>query len=455
MAMKTSIRDALIAATTLALCFSAPAIAKPPAQHDTPVTVHFDAPNSNYDLPLVSEEGWSLKLKITVPYTSIDFENGGLPRPLGTDGFPARQDFGWIFLENPDGCYRTTTGDLLFRSVGIFQNLSDYYCDQAEVVLDDIYIEYHADVDQVGVEDTVYGLPVDPERPKGRADLRELLVYSEGSRAPEFSSWKDGVGLQDCDPGTNDPEGCVRLGPAVSSIENTSMGGEVLDGWGFGTDDDLPGLFMYTEKGAGLIWQEPAFELAPGAGVRNLAGMANSVSYEVSDLMKVNKSSDPAEEFKIWVDFNVLAKTFQSFVQVDTNGLTFIPGQLWRFDGGAIQDFPLDADSSIYGTRTDEAAVYLMKNQVFTVKAFMVSGDAPPALFDTDGDGDYVDEAEAAGYLVLSNVAEISFLQIPDLNRTCRSLKFNAVFDDLDGDDRADSRLVCPRGAGALRDPPR
>ena len=449
--MNTLVRAALIAATVLALCFSAPAIAKPPAQHDTPVTVHFDAPNSNYDLPLVSEEGWSLKLKITVPYTSIDFEKGGLPRP---GGFPSRQGFGWIFLENPDGCYRTSTGDLLFKS-GPLPNLSDFYCNFLEVVLDDIYIEYHADVDQVGVEDIVYGLPVDPDRPRGRADLRELLVYSEGSRAPEFSRWSDGAGLQDCDPGTNDPEGCVRLGPAVSRSENTSMGGEVLDGWGFGTDEDLPGLFIYTEKGAGLIWQEPAFELAPGAGVRNLAGMANSVSYEVSDLMKVKKSPDPAEEFKIWVDFNVLAKTFQSFVQVDANFLPGIqPGQLWRIDGGEIEDLPLEVFDANGSSAPNMAAAYLLKNQVFTVKAFMVSGDAPPELFDTDGDGDYVDDAEAAGYVVLSNVAEISFLQIPNKD-VCVYPQYNAVYDDLDDNDFATYAGFCPRGAGALRDPPR
>ena len=447
MAMKTSMRAALIAATMLALCCRAAAIAKPPAQHDTPVIVHFDAPNSNYDLPLVSHEGWHLLLKITVPYASIDFDNGG--------GFPRLSDFprqagpGYIFFENPDGCYRLDDGSLIFPQVWPHPEGCILFPPGEEPILDDIYIEYHPDVDIVGVEDRPY-----PFGPRGRDDLRNLLVYSAGSRGPEFS------GQSPCTPGTNDSD-CARLGPATGAYSDfDSMGGEVLDGWGLGTDDDLPGLFIYTDKGAGLVWQEPEFELEPHAGVRNLAGMANSVSFEVSDLMKVKKSSDLSEEFKIWVDFNVLTKTFQSVVQFDgNNGMAIDPAnQLWRIDGGDVEPIPPEIENhdplNPNSSPNEQAAAYLITQQKFTVKAFMVSGTAPAELFDANGDGNYVDDAEAAGYTVLSNVAEISFLQIPE-TVLCAGSPFNVVYSDLDDNGLFDAEEFCSKGPTALRDAPR
>ena len=41
------------------------------------VTLEFETPSKRHELTLLSDSGWPLSLKVTVPYTSIDFETGG------------------------------------------------------------------------------------------------------------------------------------------------------------------------------------------------------------------------------------------------------------------------------------------------------------------------------------------------------------------------------------------
>lgn len=430
----------VLTALLVSLSLAAGAEARPSKAKNKPVVLKFDTQGSRSNLPLRSEEGWPLSLQITVPYQSIDFINGGFPR---LDDFPRRPGTGYIFLENPDGCLRLDNGDLIFP--GIWPH--DIACYEDNPPLDDVYIEYHADVDTVGIEDINY-----PYGERGRTELRQLLTYSEGSRGPEFLK----LGAESvCVPGVNDIN-CERLGPTVDPTQNSSMGGAVLDGWGLGTDDDLPGLFIYTNKGAGLVWLEPEFTLDPDRGVHNLAGLLSSVSYEVRNIGKA-KQARGAEEFNLSVTFNVFKKLFQSILQVDANGRSGIAeGQLWRIDGGSTEELPQAADDPSNPNKNTkyQAAEYLMRQQIFTVKAFMVSGDAPAQLFDLNGDGEYADDAEVEGYRVLSNVAEFSFRQIPELTE-CVTIQFNSAYSDLDGQDGGDSRTSCPKGPTALRDPPR
>ena len=163
---------------------------------------------------------------------------------------------------------------------------------------------------------------------KGSRELRDALTYSEGSRGPEFQNISSPTenasqALLIMKPGGPPNFGdCVSFGP--------DMGGDVIDGWGIGTDDDLPGMFIYSSKGVGLVWDEPFIQLAHPAAVRNLAGMLNSVSYEISDLKsKEEKNKDKkkqklgkfVESFNIFASMNVYAGVFSSMMFVDPNGI--------------------------------------------------------------------------------------------------------------------------------------
>ena len=65
------------------------------------VSIEFEAPNDKDELTLLSDSGWPLSLKVTVPYTSIDFETGGLLR----QNWPGRNALGdaagYVIFENP------------------------------------------------------------------------------------------------------------------------------------------------------------------------------------------------------------------------------------------------------------------------------------------------------------------------------------------------------------------
>ena len=69
---------------------------------------------------------------------------------------------------------------------------------------------------------------------------------------------------------------CIRFGP--------NTGGETTDGFGFGADDDITGLVVIAEYGVGRVFDEPDFELSDPIGAVNLAGLVNSVTYDLSDL---------------------------------------------------------------------------------------------------------------------------------------------------------------------------
>ena len=403
------------------------------------VNLSFEAPSTN-DVPaMVNESGWNLTLKAMVPYANINFDDGG---GFWRFAFPSRKSAstaGYLFFENPEECLRLNDGSSLGDCPGIFPRI-DWQ--------DSRYIKYYSDVDDAGVPDN-----------RGDSDLRDALTYDNGSRGPEIQKTIPTPDLLvdggSCVPGT-DSVNCIRFGP--------DMGGEVEDGWGIGTDDDLPALFLYTDKGIGLVWDEPFFELAEPAAVQNLAGMINSVSYELSDISsksfkKPGEKGKPEalEAFKIWAHMNVVAGVFNNMVQADPNGNAGYGSWSYRLDGGEPTNLPADAVVPLFLTTCPDAVmVGWLRRPTYEVRAFLVSGTAPAQLSDFNMDGmvnvqDAIDDPDIT---VISNEATISFLQYAD-NLTSATAAVRATFADFM--DPPDTQGPCGNGQGAsaTRSPPR
>ena len=62
----------------------------------------------------------------------------------------------------------------------------------------------------------------------------------------------------------------------INPVPRPQTGGDRLDGYGFGPDDDLPGLVAMADIGAARVFT-PEFDLVPGV-IRNMAGFFNGAA---------------------------------------------------------------------------------------------------------------------------------------------------------------------------------
>ena len=393
-----------VAIAAIAILCAPLAMAKKPSGADLPLSkdhlvyVDFDKPNDTDGILMVSRSNWPLGITITIPYDS--FWTGEGARRGGHWWGSWKSDWSnYIFFERSAGnCYYLEDGSELRRNPAV----------RCPIPLDPTfekvparYVEFTSDIDQKGIED---------RGPRG--DLRDDIGN------PEFA-----VGVTDAE-----------------------LFDDVRSGWGIGTDDDLPSLFLYAEVGSGFVWSidpdtgEPV--LARGEdgsiGVRNLAGLSNSVTYSEGVLNKIARS----QEVEIHSVIRAPKGLLDPVVEVDTNpaqtseeittdtgwrkeGREYVAFSndyfKWRVNGGEVEPMPerdlVDFANSQTGLGCIEvasaASAYLMSTHPVTVKAFVVSGTAPFELFDENGDGDYVDDAILMGHEVLSNVAEVELLIDP------------------------------------------
>lgn len=438
--MNKSFTRNLIAALAFG-CLATVAIAKgPPVPLNIPpVQLHIEAPNSNGGLPLLSESGWPLTIKMIV-----DFPDGeDFPAYAVQPNFPVRGRGGFIIFDDPDGCLNPPVPfwQVQFSpECGYPAVLPDDWVEEDWIIppSDEVYMEFWPDVDMAGAEDTT-----------GNADRQADLLDSAGSRGPEFQKWNALPSL--CSPGTNDVN-CIRMGPQT--------GGETIDGFGFGADDDIPGLVIIAEYGVGRVFDEPDFELSDPIGAVNLAGLVNSVSYDLSDLQKENikpegKKGKPTEiiteQVKIWAHINMDNIVVRHLFQYDacTGNVGNCDGnEKWRIDGGPAVEPPFKFLTA------DAASIYLLESTTYTLKVFLVAGQAPDRLYDEDGDGD-VDSADAvlAGYKLLSNQDSISLLQLSQ--QWCSGGGGGSYEWDLDNNGEAFLPYICPPSPGTVSRPPR
>ncbi len=423
---------------------------------DPPVSLHIDAPSSSGGLALLSESGWpiTIRLDVELPPPPDEGDPEPLPAYAVQPDFPVVGESGFLIFDDPDGCLNPPKD-------GWQVNFGDPDCTDPPAPSDETYLEFWLDVDLAGAEDD-----------DGNPDRQMDLLDSNSSGGPEFDRWSSG-GVLACIPDSNDPN-CNQFGP--------DTGGETTDGYGIGANDDLPGLVVIAQYGIGNTYNEPNFLQTTPVGARNLAGLVNSVTYELSVLEESRavppKGKPPGggppggeppgppntvtEFSRIWAHLNMPPGVVRHIIQYDAcvGEITYTdppdnteidhcgPGELWRVDGGPIETAPMDYE------RPDAASIDLLESTVFEVRAFLVAGQGPNELFDLTGDG-VVDsaDAEAAGYTLLSNEDSFEFLQLSQL--ICWGGGMNAVYYDLDGNGEAIVPIVCGAGPGDLSRPPR
>jgi len=333
--------------------------------------------------------------------------------------FPRSPQRAFIVFANPDGCFslsRNHDTSILDPETGlpVFEACPDGR--------DETYMEFTPTINMANLyASEVAGLP--------RARL---------GPSPILKGWSDGDGNSyDAKVGphvgdnTNDDGPCIHVGDPYG----------VCDNYGYGASPNLPGLVILSNRGVGLVWDDPAaFHLADPLAARNLAGLVNSIAWTLNDCE--GPGGCGSGRSTVTAQMNVPLGLFKPVVRLDlgwtTNGVT--KGRWYQTDGGRwINDHKFDLVSEL-------------NTIVTTVRVFVVSGRAPDVLEDVNGDRRVdVDDAVAAGYTVLSNQA-IFRLRTYSQSLTPGNSDL-AVLYDKDGDGMQGD--VAPAGSGGVTPIPR
>lgn len=376
------------------------AVAKPPPKPLPPIDLEIEAPryNPNRDpaLPLQFAAGWPIVFKMTAN------QSLGIALNIEPPEFPLENSTGYVIVSDDDGC--------LDLPAPFVQGVP---C-QSE---DDVYLEFTPDVDRAGMPDEFY-----VGSPSGNPGRRLALADPAQSGSPVFTAYGA--------PPT-------RVGPRT--------GDAVDDGFGFGADDDLPGLVVLSANGNGLVLDADFNRPADGA-LRNLAGFLNWVSYEL-------RASNG--KTTVHAGMNVTQDLIAPLVLADDCVGTFADPNSVYCDSPPryrLNGSPLVLESSAVTELIQNTYPPLANAISYRIRAFVVSGVAPSELGDEDGDGD-VDAADAtaAGYTVISDEETVTVRRY--VAGTCTG-EANYFFGDIDGNGRLRTVAVCPPGPGQIRQVP-
>lgn len=372
------------------------------------VLLDIEAPRYSPLLPLgtmFSSSGWPIVIRADASGNALGIATNSLP-PL----FPADHQTGYVVFTDPDGCLELPPP---FDSNGT-------PC--AGFPSDETYMEFTNDVDQVGLPDNA-----------GNPGRRVALAVPADSGRPVFHSVGDlnGDNVLEQDD--------TEVGP--------STGESVDDGFGYGADDDFPGLVLLTPVGNGLVldadFNRPAHRVE-----RNLAGFLNWVGYELASATR-----NTIVRAGMIVPYGLVAplmKTDDCIGAIGASPPCTGPAR-FRIDGGPLMQAPGAVGPGPFtGTYPQ-----MFNAQTYELRAFVVSGIAPSTLADLDNDGVVsARDATLAGYNVISNEKVVRFRQVH--GTFCGGVvNVNVFFDDVDGNGFATDTIVCPAGPGQITKIPR
>jgi hypothetical protein len=233
-----------------------------------------------------------------------------------------------------------------------------------------------------------------------------------------------------------------------------------LDGYGYGVNDDFPGLYIWAEIGTGIVTDvnfNPVADPETGAfKLRNMAGLVNSISY--TQLAKDDKTSLVAV---MNVERGVLEPIIQfDFINVSTVDGTSSTGFLKRLDGGPVETV-LFPDTTPRG-QTDAFTELFSSLEPYevVVRAAVVEGDAKPFIQDLDGNGKFNrKDILLAGHTLLSDVQRFKVRAIQyealdtGLGFECPATN---IFKEVELDSDPDFGIGCSTGsARSVVRPPR
>jgi hypothetical protein len=230
----------------------------------------------------------------------------------------------------------------------------------------------------------------------------------------------------------------------IVPVPRPMTGGALLDGYGFGPDDDVPGLVLMANIGAARVFDEN-FD-RPTRMIRNLAGFATSVAQEL-----LTRRDGSALTISMHVPAGVFEPLAMFDLDVEAPGVDY----LRRLESGPVRSFsfgtpPATQDELLFEI-TSSYSPYLLE-----VRAVMVEGVAPTFIEDANRDGRFTAaDLTKMGFRVLSNEAELRNVVDFDVvvtqtlsGRTCPPASL--LYVDLDGNGR-DGAINCQGSGGAAR----
>ncbi|MFZ2508293.1 MAG: hypothetical protein WAW79_07475 [Steroidobacteraceae bacterium] len=395
-----SVRIACVVAALLSLASTGRADDGDDEQRD-PVRIRIEAPDAGKFEGLTTNSGWSLVLRIETRDSVAIVETPEEPtQPVG------RREA--IVLSDPDGC-------LDMRHFPIIHAGRPYQDCSGP---DETFLEFTTErFDTFDLADSN----------TGNFQVRERLVDD---------AFVSGALL-------NKPYLRNATGDIVA-MPRPQTGGALLDGYGFGPDDDLPGLVIMSNLGAARVFDEN-FDRGRRV-IRNMAGFVNGVSQEL-------RTRDGGSA--LVATLQIAAGMFEPIalfdLDVDVDGVDY----LRRIDSGAVEAFRfIAAPASADEVLRDITSSYSPFEVDLTV--VVVEGIAPTFIEDRNGDGKYTtSDLRKMGYRVLSNPARLKLRVEFDLavtetvaGRTCPPPSL--IYHDLDGNGR-NGAITCSGSGGAAR----
>lgn len=366
-----------------------------------PIRLTIQAPDNGHNHGLTTNTGWSLVLRIDAPDAVAIVETPEEPtQPIG------RREA--IVLEDPDGC-------LDLRNFPITNPGRPYQ-------------------DCNGPDETILEFTTE------RFDTFDLADSNTGNFQVRNQlldeSFIAGALL-------NKPYLRNTAGTVVA-VPRPQTGGALLDGYGFGPDDDLPGLVLMSNLGAARAFDEN-FDRVPFF-IRNMAGLVNTVSQE----LKTSRGGSA-----LVATMQVAAGMFEPIalvdLDVDADGVDY----LRRRESGPVQAFqflaPPKNNDDVLRDITSSYSPFDID-----VRAVLVEGVAPTFIEDKNRDGRYTaTDLKLMGYRLLSNEVRLRQTVEFDLavtetvsGRTCPPASL--IYRDLDGNGR-DGAITCSGSGGAGR----
>lgn len=404
--MKTLVTPAMprIACTVVAAMIGTSTAWAGDQDHDyqrPPVRLSIEAPDSGNFEGLTTNTGWSLVLGIEAPNSVALVETPEeLTQPIG------RREA--IVLTDPDGC-------LDLRHFPILNAGRPYEdCNGP----DETFLEFSTErFDTFDLADSN----------TGNFQVRERLVddtFAAGSVR-------------------NKPFLRNTAGNIVA-VPRPQTGGTLLDGYGFGADDDLPGLVVMSNLGAARVFDENFDRLTPV--IRNMAGFMNGVAAQ----LRTRRGGSA-----LVATMQVVAGMFEPIAQfdldVDADGVDY----LRRLESGPIKSFqfvapPANNDAVLLDITSSYSPYFV------DLRIALVEGIAPTYIEDKNHDGRFTAaDLKRMGYTLLSNEARLRLVVEFDLpvtatftGRTCPPPSL--LYRDLDGNGR-DGAIACSGSGGAAR----
>ena len=171
---------------------------------------------------------------------------------------------------------------------------------------------------------------------------------------------------------------------SIVAVPRPQTGGDLKDGFGYGPDDDLPGLVIMANIGAARAFDEN-FDAVPGGVIRNMGGFINSVSQEL--LTKRGGSAITA-----WMQ--MIAGMVEPIALVDLDVDAAGVDYLRRLESGPVQAFqfiapPQNDDDILFEISSSYSPFEL------ELRVVLVEGVAPTFIHDKNHDGRFTADRPA------------------------------------------------------------